>query len=796
MNISLSLKHASNILPTTWPLKSMIAVNPLWDLHAMPFKDAINYIEKYMPIHGCLSYGEYVALLENGNITKKDVEKSFQQYLKCFFKSELVLHSSEISKLVDIALSNQLKSKICILENLDEPENQSNSHPILEVLPICREQVLQFMMSYFDRNQYDWYKNTSNTELFSAWKSYAILNRAVEEKLKLLPNNINDALITMLERLHVQQNDIIDFFSTLLSQLVGWHSYIKWIESRPNNPLVDQSATIAETLLIWCCCIDIELNKRKIVNNSKYQPKNIIGFKSLSLLDIVEDIKPEENLLAYLEKISIRDLYYVWQKALEINYHEKLITKIKSRNKSISASKSKKAQFIFCIDTRSEGFRRHIEQLGNYETFGYAGFFSSLFCLEDDSKSECTLQAPALVEPSISLKLNYEKTSFLQQFVLSAKTVNDKLKNNLFTPFVSFEMLGNLASIPLVGKTSYSKYFQAFSTSLPKYSDKKPVITNQFLEDNSIAETAENAYQFLKTIGLVNNMAPYVFICGHQAQTENNPFQASFECGACGGNSGWINAKITCEILNHEKIRKMLRMRGIGFGTDTRFIPACHNTTTDEFMVDETQMSFIDSWKSIFKDIKLALEKLKEERNQILPQLATDDRHLCWAELIPEWGLANNAAMIVGPRKYTSNINLERRVFLHSYEPDLDPDGAILDSILSAPVVVAHWINAQYYFSSTDPEIYGSGNKAIHNVIGSCGVIEGNLSDLKIGLPIQSVYYQNKRIHQPLRLLVIIFGNPELVANILEKNPNIKSLFDNEWATLKVIAPDNIHDFS
>ncbi|MBI2791731.1 MAG: DUF2309 family protein [Gammaproteobacteria bacterium] len=796
MNISLLIKHASNILPTTWPLKSMIAVNPLWDLHAMPFKDAINYIGKYIPIHGCLSYDEYISLFNTGDITRENIQQSLQQDLNKYYQKKVTLHLEKTSQLVDEILTNQFKSQVYMFEKkLGDCERLSPSHPILEVLPICREQVLQFMMSYFDRNQYDWYKNTSNTELFEAWKSYAILNRAVEEKLKLLPNNINDALIAMLERLHVQQNDIIDFFSTILSQLVGWHSYIKWIESRPNNPLVDQSATIAETLLIWCCCIDIELDKKNKVNISKYQPKQGIAIKSLSLLDIVEDRTLKEHLVEYLKSTSIKDLHYIWQRALEINYHEKLITKIKSRSKSISALKSKKAQFIFCIDTRSEGIRRHIEQLGNYETFGYAGFFSSLFCLEDNSKSECTLQAPALVEPNISLKLNYEKPSFLQQFLFSVKTVNNKLKNNLFTPFVSFEMFGNLATIPLVGKTSYSKYFQAFSTSPPKYSDKKPVIINQFLEDNSIAETAQNAYQFLKTIGLVNNMAPYIFICGHEAQTENNPFQASFECGACGGNSGWINAKITCEILNHDKIRKMLRGRGIDFGMDTRFIPACHNTTTDEFMVDETQISFIDCWKNIFKDINFALEKLKEERNQILPKLTTDDRHLCWAELIPEWGLANNAAMIVGPRKYTANINLERRVFLHSYEPDLDPDGAILGSILSAPVVVAHWINAQYYFSSTDPEIYGSGNKAIHNVIGDCGVIEGNLSDLKIGLPIQSVYYQNKRIHHPLRLLVIIFANPDLVANVLEKNPDIKSLFINDWASLKVISQGNIHEF-
>jgi len=128
-------------------------------------------------------------------------------------------------------------------------------------------------------------------------------------------------------------------------------------------------------------------------------------------------------------------------------------------------------------------------------------------------------------------------------------------------------------------------------------------------------------------------------------------------------------------------------------------------------------------------------------------------------------------------------------VFLHSYDPDLDTNGETLSFILNAPVLVGHWINSQYYFSTTDPQIYGSGNKALHNVVAGIGVMEGNFSDYKIGLPSQSVICLNKPLHQPRRLLVIIYAKEEIVNKILKDSPIIANLFNGRWAYLKIIEP-------
>ena len=77
----------------------------------------------------------------------------------------------------------------------------------------------------------------------------------------------------------------------------------------------------------------------------------------------------------------------------------------------------------------------------------------------------------------------------------------------------------------------------------------------------------------------------------------------------------------------------------------------------------------------------------------------------------------------------------------------------MLELILTAPLVVASWINLQYYGSTVDNAVFGSGDKALHNVVGRQGVMLGNRSDLRPGLPWQSVHDGRDYVHEPMRLL-------------------------------------------
>ena len=168
----------------------------------------------------------------------------------------------------------------------------------------------------------------------------------------------------------------------------------------------------------------------------------------------------------------------------------------------------------------------------------------------------------------------------------------------------------------------------------------------------------------------------------------------------------------------------------------------------------------------------------------------TQSRSTDWANARPEWGLSSNAAFIIGRRRMTDGLDLDSRAFLHSYNSDSDPDGELLEKIMTAPLIVGEWINMEYYFSAVDPWFYGSGSKVIHNVVSGVGVMLGSQSDLQSGLPLQSVNDGAVHYHEPMRLLAIIEAPKERIGATILKHAVLQQVFHNRWMNLLALDPD------
>ncbi len=297
------------------------------------------------------------------------------------------------------------------------------------------------------------------------------------------------------------------------------------------------------------------------------------------------------------------------------------------------------------------------------------------------------------------------------------------------------------------------------------------------------------------------DFAPLVVFVGHGSHTANNPFGSSLDCGACAASPGRHNARLLATLANDKKVRAVLKsIHQIDIPNDTVFIGGEHNTTTDEIVIFDALVP--DSHKEKLTTLKKNLEKARETATSERLMVSSGSVELAikksqnWGETRPEWGLAKNAAFIVGSRDLTASMNLDGRCFMHSYNWESDTEGAALAGIMGGPMVVTQWINNHYYFSTIDNQKFGGGSKITHNVTGQFGVVQGNGGDLKMGLPLQSLKASDTEMyHQPLRITTLIHAPLGRVELILRKNKHLQTLLDNEWMYLKVIDSNDSNQF-
>jgi len=314
----------------------------------------------------------------------------------------------------------------------------------------------------------------------------------------------------------------------------------------------------------------------------------------------------------------------------------------------------------------------------------------------------------------------------------------------------------------------------------------------------TLEEKVKYAYNFLTMIGQTKDFPEFVIIAGHGSVSDNNPFESALDCGACGGNISLPNTRAICMIANRKEVRDALKEKDINIPDNVRFIPALHTTTTDEitfYDTDTLNEEEINKFATVMSDFKKASFAARAERLISLPNAQTDEdmfvKSMDWSEPRPEWGLAGNMGVFAGPRSSTKHIKFDNRLFLHSYDWTIDNENAdILTRIFDGPLVVGEWINLEHYFSTVDNKVYGAGSKVYHNVVSKIGVYNGNYSDLKIGLPSQSVLLDSKAYHEPVRLLTFMEVPLRIVAKAVE-NSVAQPFILNEWIRPVVIDKED-----
>jgi uncharacterized protein YbcC (UPF0753/DUF2309 family) len=798
---------ASRTVPPIWPLESAIAVNPLAGFEHLPFEEAVRLAAQRFGARKNLPLAQWRKLLAVGKVEERTLRDAAIQKLGGL-NAAFELIGPDISRL-DLLMARLLHL----------PTQDQGIAP--EALSPDAAFIAKWCAAFFDQGQAA--SPMPNRELGLYRAALAAIAYDAEfrsltgengqQLLLSVPRDPLEAIAEGLVALGIHPGQEEQKLAYLVARLPGWAGHIRWRNENADPEIAAGSpASMADLLALWLLLERAGAVAAPARSNGGSDAAALLA-AHFELTDVSPEALGKEGhaRLATVAMMDEDSLGALFQTAAEWTYRNALAPRLQSAATSLAPSETPDAQLVFCIDVRSEPFRRALEGQGRYETFGYAGFFGLPIALHRHGDERRTRLLPVLLSPQHDLseapvpgrEKEAAAVAASQAQARQASALFDAGKQGTATAFATAEATGPVAGLVMAARTLAPRLVkrigaifspsreEALAPALGRHEEHAwhPTFTQE--------EKVGFALALFKLTGLSAQTARLVALVGHGGSAVNNPYAAALDCGACGGHAGGSNARILTAMLNDPEVRAGLAAKGVAIPDATWFIAAEHNTTTDEVVVFDRSLipaSHRDDLQALMASLAKAGEANRQRRAELLGRTANDllMGAIDWGEVRPEWGLASNAAFIVGPRSLTREIDLEGRAFLHSYDWEGDTDGNALTTILTAPMVVAQWINCQYLFSTIDNVRYGSGDKVTQNVVGGIGVLQGNGGDLKVGLPKQSLFTDDGApFHVPQRLLTVVLAPFDRVERVVESNDILGRLFGNGWVTLVVIDPQS-----
>jgi hypothetical protein len=779
------LHELQHHLPAQAPLKDFVHHNTL---HAFQKEKFFQGIEKAAAIFGfrvSLSLREYRELYTQKKIREDILDRVIQKNGKALSEWKQKMISEDINTMIEPRvgkLRSEWKKQFKI--DLDNAV-----HPLLFRI-ICSYLDQGISIWNFPVHHYGFLGSVRELEkngLSSFFKTKHIRNILIEEG--------KPDLEKLLHRLVGNEELYAEYVYDQQFAHPGWSGLIGNLEIQPEG-LLDQRKICLEDLILLETLL--ELDALEFHFGKSFEP---LGSRVKS--------RPTP-LFEKVEVTMANEVIRLWQEAFEWTYYDEVLGAMQNQPAFKNENKALEFQAVFCIDDRECSIRRHLEHENMLcKTYGTPGFFGVEFFFQPLGGKFLTKLCPAPVTPKYLIK-EEESAAKLKKSVHLSKRSQTLIRGWIISQTVGFASAARLFMNlfkPSMSPAAASSFAHLHQLSKLTIECTDPSHTENGLQIGFTVEEMSNRVEgVLRSTGMVKDFAPLVYIVGHGASSVNNPHYSAYDCGACCGRPGSVNARVFCFMANHAQVRAKLRERGIDIPKSTQFIGAIHDTTRDEIMFyDEEHMHEQNKKAHLIyaKQFRHALDYNAKERSRRFESINTccdehkvhdrvKDRSVSLFEPRPELNHATNTLCIVGRRSLTEHLFLDRRAFMNSYDYIIDPEGKYLLNILNAAAPVCGGINLEYYFSRVDNFKLGAGTKLPHNVMGLFGVANGADGDLRPGLPSQMI-----EVHDPIRLMIIVEHFPDVVLKTIKSNPATYEWFINEWVHLTVIHPEtkNLHYF-
>lgn len=803
--LAAAVKAACGRIAPLWPLKHFVAVNPFLGFADKSFPEACAAFERNArtPMLAPKSY--FASAIASGAVTDADLAYALAQAPAGYDGPSDVMGLKAFALAPETAPS----SKAAVATVADILDRLAASERRVSRTAFMVDEISRFCAAYFDEGQAAWKAPWRGLSPYAAWREAMRFDRNAEvmgvkgfrQSVASLPAEPLAAIAAVTAALAIPERALEDYLFRALFDIQGWAAYARYrvweseLYGRSDDTLVELLAV------------------RVAFGYALFRERTDEAF-TRAWAEAMQTAAEAPAPAAWAEDGDLAGRVLL-QIALEHAYQRKVQAQLTAR-KPPSALKPPKplAQAAFCIDVRSEVFRRALETTApDVETIGFAGFFGFPIEYVPIGATRGGAQCPVLLKPGVVVHEAVkganaeEETETLGLRLLRRRATKawKAFKLSAVSSFTYVETMGLGFGLKLLSDAlgATRPVPDPSRDGLDRRAAERlgPKLEPQIVDGRATGFAPEArvamAEAVLRAMSLTGPFARLVLLAGHGSTTVNNPHASGLDCGACGGHTGEANARVAAAVLNDAGVQLGLAARGINVPFDTLFVPALHDTTTDEvtlFDVEAAPASHQEDLDRLKARLAEASALARAERAAALRLDAgapVEDAILArsrdWSQVRPEWGLAGCAAFIAAPRGRTLGLDLAGRSFLHSYDWRADQGFGVLELIMSAPMVVASWINLQYYGSSVNNRAFGSGNKTLHNVVGALGVLEGNGGDLRPGLPFQSVHDGERLVHEPLRLHVFIEAPQAAMNAVIAKHESVRQLLDNGWVHLFAI---------
>ncbi len=807
--VAAAIETACGRIAPLWPLQHFVAVNPFLGFAGQHFGSACATLRRVANADMLMPRSFHLAQIESGHVTETDLASAFTDGALPFDIDAL---KARLRAPPPTARPRAVVATVAeVLDRLAHGDRE------LSRTAFMIDEISKWCAAYFDEGQAAWQMPWRDQSPFTAWRLATRFDRNPEmggiggfrATIAGLPDDPVEAIATIVAQLGIPERALPDYLHRALLDIQGWAAYARY--RAWNCALRGQRDTTPVELLAIRVAWGYALFRHR--GDREFAAAWRAAMAAAAGLPASPAAAPDDELALDL----------ALQRAYETAVRRRLFARFAQRATPAPAAHGRPAvHAAFCIDVRSEVFRRALETVApDIATLGFAGFFGFPIEYVPIGQARGGAQCPVLLVPTVTVCEHVEgATAEHEAEVLRLRLARRRaakawkaFKQSAVSSFTFVETLGLGYAAKIASDTfglsrpvpdpDRDGLDAAAAARIGPRLERRTV--NGRVTGFDAQQRVAMAEAALRGMSLTEGFAPLVLIVGHGSTTVNNPHASGLDCGACGGHTGEANARVAAAILNDPSVRSGLAARGIAIPADTCFLGALHDTTTDEVTVYSTESvpaTHSHEVERLQAQLAQAGVRARAERAALLgvPRDATTDRHVLarsrdWSQVRPEWGLAGNAAFIAAPRARTRGIDLAGRCFLHEYDWQRDRDFAALELIMTAPLVVASWINLQYYGSTVNNRMFGSGNKTLHNVVGALGVLEGNAGDLRTGLPLQSVHDGRRFVHEPVRLGALIDAPATAIEAVIGKHARIRELVDNEWLHLyRFTADDGIFE--